>query len=154
MSAMNKPGTKSVSLLLAENQELAGISARLAMIARLQKLFAATIPAHLNTASRIATLEGATLIVATANGPTAMLLKQMLPRLLAKIQETQADEVTAIRILVQPEYFAIEVPPRPPKSGELVSVQALSVLSAQLSDSPLKETVEKIKKKRERALTK
>lgn len=151
---MAKPGFKPLSTLLTEDQALAPVAAQLALHVRLQNLFVATIPPHLVGAARVATLEGTTLIVAAANGPAATLLKQIQPRLLGKIQETEAGKVTAIRILVQPEYFATEVPPRPPKSGEIISNQRLTDLAEQLSDSPLKKTVEAIRAKRERVLTK
>lgn len=153
---MRKTGFKPLSTVLAEDQGLAPIAARLAQISRLQNLFVTTLPPHLADVSRIAMLEGTTLIVATANGPTASFIKQMLPRLLTKLQENQKEgqEVTSIRVLVQPEYFSMQAPPKPLKKGEIVSVQALSTLAGQLSDSPLKEAVEKIRKKRERPLTK
>lgn len=132
---------------------------RLAVISRLQKTFADTLPASLRTSSRVAAVEGTTLIVAATNGAAAALLKQMVPRLVARFQENQMQEqeVTAIRVIVQPDATGETGSPRRRKGTDAsapMADAALETLAGALSDSPLKDTVTKLQKKRERALTK
>ena len=134
-----------------------------ALISRLQQTYVGTIPAHLQSASRIAAVEGSTLVIAVANGAVATSLKQMLPRLLERFREKfqenqkQEQEVTAIRVLVQPEYFGADLEPkqikRTPIATTSMPAEALNQLANQLGDSPLKETLKRIQKRRERTLT-
>ena len=134
-----------------------------ALISRLQQTYVGTIPAHLQSASRIAAVEGSTLVIAVANGAVATSLKQMLPRLLERFREKfqenqkQEQEVTVIRVLVQPEYFGADIEPkkikRTPIATTPMSAEALNQLANQLGDSPLKETLKRIQNRRERTLT-
>ena len=116
MTSSSKPGVKSTSksgfkpirTLIAENESIAPMLRQLRIIARLQKTYADTVPTSLNDLSRIAAMEGSTIIVAAANGHAATILKQMLPRLLQQFRENQKQEqeVTAIRVIVQPTMTA------------------------------------------------
>ncbi len=95
------------------------------------------------------------MIIAAANGAVAAKLKQMLPRLLEKFRQNkkQEQEVTAITVLVQPDFF---LPAPAPKTGaprEPMPTTLLDELAESLEDSPLKTTIEGIRKRRERALT-
>lgn len=155
MTPMTKSGFKPIQALIRESDGIAPIHDRLIQRSRLQQTVADALPPGMNTSCRVATLEGSTLIIAVANGAVAAKLKQMLPRLLDKFRENkkQEQEVTAIGVIVQPDFFRLEKPevigaPRAPMTAE-----QMSGLSASLADSPLKETVERIRKKRERALT-
>jgi hypothetical protein len=154
-----KTGFKPIHTLMSENEAIAPMLQRLNLISRLQKTYVSTIPAALNGSSRVAAVEGTTLVIAAANGAVAASLRQILPRLLAKFQENkmQEQEVTAIRVVVQPDTPArIPVPTRPAtteSSGSPMPDQALQKLAAALDDSPLKDTLEQIRKRRERALT-
>jgi hypothetical protein len=160
MVTSKKPaGFKPIHALMGENSDIAPILVRAKLISRLQQTFTETVPAHLRATSRVAAMEGSTLIIATANGAVAAMLKQMLPRLLVKFQENQKQEqeVTLIRVIVQPEALAGEMAPiRPNKHVESVTPMpetALTTLATQLSDSPLKETLKRIQQRRKRALT-
>ncbi len=95
------------------------------------------------------------MVIAAANGAVAAKLKQMLPRLLEKFRQNkkQEQEVTAISVLVQPTYFEPEAPLRTGPPREPMPSKMLGELAESLEDSPLKKTVEKIMKQRERALT-
>jgi hypothetical protein len=151
---------KPIRTLVAENEAMEPILGRLAVISRLQKTFADTLPPSLRLSSRVAAVEGTTLIVAATNGAAAALLKQMVPRLVERFQENQMQEqeVTAIRVIVQPEATAEtgRVMPRRKAAGNVAPMAdaALNTLADTLSDSPLKETLTKIQKKRERTLRK
>jgi hypothetical protein len=166
-SGSSKPGAKSTSksgfkpirTLVAENESIAPMLRQLGVISRLQKTYAETVPTSLNDMSRIAAVEGSTIIVAAANGHAATILKQMLPRLLQQFRENQKQEqeVTAIRVIVQPSMTAgnSELPLRVTavKNGEPMPQTAIDKLANSLSDSPLKDTIKRIQQKRERTLT-
>lgn len=153
-----KTGFKPIQALMSENEAIAPMLQRLNLIARFQKTYISTIPAGLSASSRIATVEGTTLIIAAANGAVAASLKQMLPRLLAKFQEnkTQEQEVTAIRVVVQPSPADPASQARPGTPASPISPMpdaTLNQLAGALDDSPLKATLQKMQKNRERALT-
>ena len=148
-------GSKSINALLRENETLLPFHQRLRQLSRLQKTFVDALPPGMNDSCRIATVEGSTLIIATANGAVAAKLKQMLPRLLEKFREikTQYQEVTGFSVIVQPEFFVAETRPRTGPPREPIPMDKLAELAESLGDSPLKSTLEAITVKRQRALT-
>jgi hypothetical protein len=154
----SKSGFKPIRTLVAENEAIAPMLRQLALISRLQKTYADTIPASLNDTSRIAAVEGSTIIVAAANGHAATILKQMLPRLLQQFRENQKQEqeVTAIRVIVQPTmtpgYSELPLRVTAVKPGEPMPQTAIDKLANSLGDSPLKDTIKRIQQKRERTL--
>ena len=154
-----KTGFKPIHALMSENEAIAPMLQRLNLIARLQKTYVSIVPTGLTESSRVAALEGTTLIIATANGAVAATLKQILPRLLAKFQENkkQEQEVNAIRVVVQPEALAVDRAPPTPKRAVIAIApmldSSLLKLADALDESPLKATVQRIQKRRERALT-
>ncbi|MCY7389515.1 MAG: DciA family protein [Burkholderiales bacterium] len=153
------PGSKPIRALLRENETLLPFHEQLRQISGLQKTFVDALPPGLSESCRIATVEGSTIIVATANGAVAAKLKQMLPRLLGSFRETigenkkQYQEVTGISVIVQPEFFVAEMPPKlaPPRAP--IPTAKLAELAESLGDSPLKTTLEALANKRQRALT-
>ena len=155
MCQMAKTGFKPINALMRENETIAPIHDRLQRISRLQHTFADALPPGLTTSCRVAAVEGSTMVIAAANGAVAAKLKQMLPRLLEKFRQNkkQEQEVTVISILVQPDFFHPEPTPRTGPSREPMPIAMLAELAESLEDSPLKTTVEKIRKRRERALT-
>ena len=148
-------GARPIHALLRESEALLPFHQRLRRLSRLQKIFVDALPPGLSDSCRIATVEGSTIIVATANGAVAAKLKQILPRLLLKISEnkTQYQEVTAFSVIVQPEFFVPETPPpqHPPRPP--LPLDKLAELAESLGDSPLKATLDSIAKSRQRALT-
>jgi hypothetical protein len=136
-------------------------------LSRLQHSFVETLPAGWEKFCRVAALEESTVIIAAANGAIATNLKAYLPRLLEKFQTLlekktkQEQEVTAIRIIVQPEISTWRAPT--PTSIRLASAKTsmseaqLADLADKLADSPLKKALTKIQVKRQtvgkRALT-
>jgi len=150
-----KSGFRPINALMRDNEAIAPIHDRLQRISRLQHSFADALPPGLGTSCRVATVEGSTLVIAAANGAVAAKLKQMLPRLLEKFRQNkkQEQEVTVISVLVQPDFFQPEPAPRTGPPREPMPSAMLAELAESLEDSPLKTTVEKIRKRRERALT-
>ena len=150
---------KPIHTLLRESEALMPFQQRLRQLSKLQKTFADALPSGLNESCRIATVEGSTIIVATANGAVAAKLKQMLPRLLERFRENicenkkQYQEVTGFSVIVQPEFFIAEIPPRSGPPRQPLPIEKLSELAESLGDSPLKTTLQAIADKRQRALT-
>ena len=152
-------GSKPIRALLRENETLLPFHQRLRQISGLQKTFVEALPPGLSESCRIATVEGSTIIVATANGAVAAKLKQILPRLLERFREfisenkKQYQEVTGISVIVQPEFFVAEklVKLRSPRAP--MPTEKLAELAESLGDSPLKTTLEALAKKRQRVLT-
>ena len=153
------PGSKPIRALLRENETLLPFHQRLNQISGLQKTFVDALPPGLSDSCRIATVEGSTIIVATANGAVAAKLKQILPRLLERFSETisenkkQYQEVTGISVIVQPEFFVPEKSPKLVAPRAPMPTEKLAELAESLGDSPLKTTLEALAKKRQRALT-
>ena len=152
-------GSKPIRTLLRENETLLPFNQRLRQLSKLQKTFVDALPPGLSESCRIATVEGSTIIIATANGAVAAKLKQMLPRLLERFGETigenkkQYQEVTGISVIVQPEFFIAEALTRQGPSREPMPTDKLAELAESLGDSPLKSALQTIATKRERALT-
>ena len=148
-------GSKPIHTLLSESETLLPFHQRLRQISRLQKTFVDALPPGLSESSRIATVEGSTIIVATANGAVAAKLKQMLPRLLDKFRENkkQYQEVTGISVIVQPDFFVAEKVAKTSLPRQPIPSEKLTELTESLEDSPLKTTLQAIASRRQRALT-
>jgi hypothetical protein len=163
----SKPGTnlpsksafKPIRTLVAENESIAPILRQLEIISRLQKTYADTVPTSLNDVSRVAAVEGSTIIVAVTNGNAATILKQILPRLLQQFREnkTQEQEVTSIKVIVQPTMTAgagqILSHVTGVNSTGPISDKSMGQLVDSLADSPLKETIKRLQQQRARAET-
>jgi hypothetical protein len=159
MNAKPQSGAMPIRALLRENEALLPFHQRLRQLSKLQKTFVDALPSGLSASSRIATVEGSTIIIATANGAVAAKLKQMLPRLLERFRETigenktQDQQVTGISVIVQPEFFVAEKSRKTPPQREPLPAEKLAELAESLEDSPLKTAINNITNRRQRALT-
>ena len=153
--SIQKSGFKPINALIRENEVIAPIHDRLQRVSRLQHSFADALPPGLNVSCRVAAVEGSTMVIAAANGAVAAKLKQMLPRLLEKFRQNkkQEQEVTVISVVVQPDFFQPDPAPRTGAARESMPTALLVELAESLEDSPLKTTIERIRKQRERTLT-
>ena len=157
-------GTHSVGTLLGENDALRPLLKQARHLNALQNVYLDALSVVLvedlplresfARASRISALVGSTLVVGTASAAVATRLKQMAPSLLKQIQ-MQEQEVIEIRIEMQPGWIAPDDKPvsRLP-AREPMPASVLDKLSAGLTDSPLKETVDRIRRRRSRKPTK
>jgi hypothetical protein len=140
---------ESVSRLLDENAELKPLATRLAYIKRLQRRYRSLAPEQLAEVSRVCAIDGTTIVICANSGPVAAALRHYAPRLLEGLREvarksskhSRDQELTSIRIEVQvaPAKPKRMVTPRAP-----MPVEQLSRLAGRLSDSPLKDTLERI----------
>ncbi len=137
---------------------MAHIVAQHRVLSRLQHSFADVLPPGWEKLCRVAAMEESTVIIAAANGAIATNLKAYSPRLLVKFRDVlkkktkQEQEVTSIRIVVQPEISTWRAPTptsiRLAANKTAISATQLSDLSEQLADSPLKKVIEKMQAKR------
>lgn len=159
--------TRPVSALLGENDALRPLLKRARLINALQLSYLDALPEVLRQdlpgsaghetfvrSSRVTALVGSTLVIGTASAAVATRLKLLVPTLLKQIQK-QEQEVTEIRVELQPAWAAPDERPasrQPPRQA--IPAAALDALSGQISDSPLKDTVDRIRRRRARQSTK
>lgn len=137
-----------IAKLLDDNAELRPLAERLLLIKRLQRRYRTIAPENLAQASRVCAIDGTTVVIGASSGPVASALRHLAPRLLEALRGVRRtskrstdQEFTAIRIEVQ-----VEVPPPRRKvvsRGEMPR-EKLSAVAGKLSDSPLKEALERI----------
>ena len=143
--------TRPLARLLGENADLEPVRDRLAEVTLLQERFRQVAPATLSQACRVCAVDGSTVVVRADNAPVAAALRAMAPRLLAALLASAAgkkslknnrdQELTALRVELQ-----VSVPPRKPAPvprGELPR-EALGALAERMSDSPLKDALDRI----------
>lgn len=90
----------TLASLLGATEELKSLTALARRLRELQSLYSRSAPRELASASRVKSCRAGTLYVSTENAAVAAKLKQLAPRLLASMRETEA-EITKIRIEVQ-----------------------------------------------------
>ena len=142
--------THSVAKLLGESSELRPLQERLDVINRLQRRYRTIAPGDLAKASRVCAIDGTTVVICAANGPVAAALRQIAPRLLRdlvvkdSLKQNENQELTGVRVEVQ---VAPVTPKRAVRAREPMPVDRLETLAKGLSDSPLKDTLERIVRK-------
>ena len=144
--------TEPLARLLGDCPDLAPIRDRLDQVRRLQGRYRSVVPAALASSSRVCAVDGTTVVVRADNAPVAAALRALAPRLLAglnspadpdknplKIKRDQ--ELTALRVEVQ-----VDPPPLPRKvrPREDIPVERLAEVAKGLSDSPLKDSLDRI----------
>jgi hypothetical protein len=148
----------SISKLLGDNAEIKPIAARLEDIKRLQRRYRTLAPERLAAASRVCAIDGTIIVVCAASGAVAAALRQLAPRLLEGLRGPQKSpkhsedqDFTSIRIEVQvtPAARKRQVIPPPAMPRE-----QLGRIAAKLSDSPLKETLERMSDQSKRTRSK
>jgi hypothetical protein len=138
--------------LLSENDTLQPLLVTLRRVNKLQQIYLEALAEALPEqqgfaqASRVSAILGNTVVIIAANAPVAALLRQVLPRLLSKFQK-QEQKLTLVRVEVQPDWGGVAGAepgkPRIPLPGA-----RLDELTAALSDSPLKQALVQIKRRR------
>lgn len=139
---------ESVSRLLDESAELKPLAARLAYIKRLQRRYRTLAPERLAQASRVCAIDGTTVVILAEGGAVAAALRQLAPRLLEGLRESArkssrggAPEITSIRVEVQ---VAVPVKKRPASPRTEMPGDKLAHVAERLSDSPLRDTIQRI----------
>ena len=141
--------TQKISRLLDENADLRPLALRLERIKRLQRRYRALAPEPLAQASRVCAIDGTTVVVLATSGPVAAALRQIAPRLLEGLRESARksskhsgdQELNSIRIEVQVNPGK---PRRQVRARSELPREALGRVARGLSESPLKEALERI----------
>lgn len=129
-----------IGQLLGASAELKTVSARTRRMRELQTLYSASAPADLAKASRVKNLREGTLVIAADNAAIAAKLRQVAPRVLAKIGQSDPT-ITEVRVQVQVSGRARTALPASRKSplsaAALKKIEALSkhVESEELSSA-------------------
>jgi Dna[CI] antecedent, DciA len=143
--------TRPLARLLGENADLEPVRDRLAEVTLLQERFRLVAPATLSQACRVCAVDGSTVVVRADNAPVAAALRAMAPRLLAALLEPAAGKkslknnregkLTGLRVELQ-----VAVPPRKPApvARGVLPREALAALAGSMSDSPLKDALDRI----------
>ena len=140
--------TEPISNLLGESAELRPLAERLQHIKRLQRRYRTIAPESLAAASRVCAIDGTVVVVCASSGSVAAALRHLAPRLLEGLRgvrkntkSSRDQELTSIRIEVQVE---VPQPRRPVVSRGEMPQDKLAAVASRLSDSPLKETLQRI----------
>ena len=140
--------SESIATLLGGSAELQPLAERLRYIKRLQKRYRTLVPETLADASRVCAIDGTTVVVCANSGSVAAALRHLAPRLLEGLRGTRKSpkfsrdqELSSIRIEVQVTTPQIR---RPVVSRGELPREKLSAVASRLSDSPLKEALERL----------
>jgi hypothetical protein len=140
--------SESISKLLGDTAELKPLTARLEDIKRLQRRYRTIAPEQLATASRVCAIDGTIVVICAASGAVAAALRQLAPRLLEGLRgprkspkHSEDQDFTSIRIEVQ---VTASHPKRPVLPRPDMPREHLAKVAESLSDSPLKEALERL----------
>lgn len=119
-------------------------------LTQMQQAFMKIIPSQLAKNCSLGRFSDGKLTIIVGNGPVAAKLKQILPSLLLKFQKMGYQEVTAIQITVQANYYTYSADDSLRKSPEIgqVGMESLSKFVTNLPRSPLKTAVKSMLKRR------
>jgi Dna[CI] antecedent, DciA len=140
---------ESIAQLLGSNTELRPLAERLEQIKRLQKRYRTLVPEELAEASRVCAIDGTTVVICARSGAVAAALRHIAPRLLEALRSAARksakpsgdQELNSIRVEVQVE---VKAPRRAVVSRGRMPFEKLAELASGLSDSPLKEALDRI----------
>jgi len=142
-----------IAKLLGASAELQAVAARLAYVKRLQRRYRSLVPEELAEASRVCAIDGTTLVICAASGPVAAVLRQLAPRVLQGLREAARNsrkyptdqDFNSIRVEVQVKHVTAR---RPVKAREPLPRDKLEAVARSLSESPLKEALQRISRKK------
>lgn len=142
-----------IAKLLGASAELQQVASRLAYIKRLQRRYRTLVPEELAQASRVCAIDGTTLVILATSGPVAAVLRQLAPRVLQGLRDAARNsrkyptdqEFNGIRVEVQVKHVTAR---RPVKAREPLPREKLEEMARGLSDSPLKDTLQRISRRK------
>lgn len=153
--------TRSISsplhALLSENDTLRPLLLKARHIQVLQQIYldalpnlvGEDLPEQFARASRVTAIMGTTIVIGVASASVGTRIKQIASRLLSIFQK-QEQEVTEIRVEVQPDWQSV-ARPQTGKPRSPIPASNLSALEDILSDSPLKDAITQIRKGQQRS---
>ena len=141
-----------IARLLDESAELRPLASRLAYIRRLQRRYRTIAPPALVEASRVCAVDGTIVVVCADSGAVAAALRHLAPRLLEglrssnkSLKHARDQELTSMRVEVQ---VAVPKPPKRVIARGEVPAEKLEAVAKRMKESPLKEQLEKMGKRK------
>lgn len=135
---------QKIAALIRTTDNLKALAEKARHLADWQKRYADSVPPALARASRVAGFRSGALLLWTDNAAVAAKLKQLTPRLMTAMNK-QANEVTAIRVQVQPARVTKALEKHAAKPGLTPRVLAhFAQLSETVPDPDLKTALEKL----------
>ena len=141
---------RKINEVLVRTGELRTLSAQAQRLAQLQQVLLEALPSPLNRSARVSTLRAGRLVVLADNAAVAAKLRQLAPRLLRYVQE-RGNQITGIQVGVQ-----VAVPQRlsgaasSARDLSLTALDSLEGLAGTLKESPLKDALERMVRRRKR----
>ncbi len=133
---------QKLATLLGTTDDLKALVVKTRRLVEWQKRYADVAPTALAAASRVAGMRSGTLLLWADNAAVAAKLKQLTPRLMTALNK-QANEVTSIRVQVQPKHGTSTEGKKRAKPGlPARAVERFAELSGAVSDTPLKEAID------------
>ena len=135
---------QKIAALIRTTDNLKALAEKARHLADWQKRYADSAPPALARASRVAGFRSGALLLWTDNAAVAAKLKQLTPRLMTAMNK-QANEVTSIRVQVQPARITKALEKRAAKPGLPPRVLAHFVrLSETVPDSALRTALQSL----------
>ena len=138
--------TQLLKSLMSDDPQLRSLLNTVSALTELQQHFCRAAPPYFAQTCQVTGLHQGTLSIATINGTVAAKLRQLAPEIVSKLQDTGC-EVSGIRVKVQVAY-ATAPPKRAPRVLSAEAQHQLHELSEHLTDSPLKQALEKFSRKK------
>lgn len=131
--------SQKIEQLVAALPQLRPILVRARQLAELQRIYSEIAPVRLSRMSRVAALEGTTLVVFADGGAIGAKLKLLAPSLINKFL-LNGQEVTAIRVEVQATTHN-PVSPNPSRSLPTEAVESMRRASEAMPEGSLKQAL-------------
>jgi hypothetical protein len=140
--------SEPISKLLGQTAEIKPIAARLEDIKRLQRRYRTLAPERLAAASRVCAIDGKIVVICAASGAVAAALRQLAPRLLEGLARTceipKTSRGSGLYFNPHRSSSNYRTPKRQVIPPPAMPREALGRIAAGLSDSPLRQTLERM----------
>lgn len=137
---------RRLNALFRDNAELHALADEVGKLVDLQKLWSGIVPAALQPFTRAGGVKHRRITVFADNGAVAAKLKLLAPNLLKNLQN-KGVEVTSIRVEVQVKSQR-RAPTHAPRILSNQAAASLTQLAEKLPDSPLKQSLQRLAKRR------
>ena len=135
--------SKNLRAYLDSAAGIAGLLPHAERLIELRRVYSELVPQQLSRSSSIVNYKGQKVVIFAENNAIAAKLRLLTPRLVNDFCRS-GQEVTGIRIEVQPRQDAAQVPRTEHAELGFAGARSLEALASRLPDSPLKQSVMRI----------